>query len=41
MTMLQIAKDGDTYTVKSNPDQPMGEVKQEGQDLADGSIIGK
>ena len=33
MTMLQIAKDGDTYTVKSNPDQPMGDVKQDGQDL--------
>lgn len=33
MTMLQIAKDGDTYTVKSNPDQPMGEVKKDGQDL--------
>ena len=33
MTLLQIARDGDTYTVKSNPDQPMGEVEQHGQDL--------
>lgn len=33
MTLLQIAKDGDTYVVKSNPDQPMGDVKQEGGDL--------
>jgi hypothetical protein len=33
MTMLQIHKDGDTYEVLSNPDQPMGEVEQEGSDL--------
>jgi hypothetical protein len=33
MTMLQIKKEGDTYTVLSNPDQSMGEVKQEGGDL--------
>jgi hypothetical protein len=33
MTMLQIHKDGDTYTVLSNPDQSMGDVKKKGSDL--------
>jgi hypothetical protein len=33
MSLLQIGKDGDTYTVASNPDQPMGDVKQEGDSL--------
>ena len=33
MTLLQIQKDGDTYAVASNPDQPMGDVKQDGDSL--------
>jgi hypothetical protein len=33
MTLLQIQKDGDTYVVASNPDQPMGDVKQDGDSL--------
>ena len=33
MTLLQVDKDGDTYVVASNPDQPMGDVKQDGDSL--------
>ena len=33
MTLVHIEKDGDTYVVKSNPDQPMGDVKQDGDSL--------
>ena len=33
MTLLQIEKDGDNYVVKSNPDQTMGDVKQDGDSL--------
>jgi hypothetical protein len=33
MTLVHIEKEGDSYVVTSNPDQPMGEVKQEGDSL--------